>query len=288
MFAAAFLFPLKDGTPCPPLPLRPSKTTGLNQEIIGGWGESVSCAKPLTTPRYGFYTNAVSVLLLLGGGIISLQKTYASNRELNEAVEMWEKDRAETAEMESRLAMIRKKEEYAAAAGSAAVSSAQSPATIFRSRKPGAAAPGGTTAAAGGASSRRGSGTSEVDSVLPLSPPTPRSPASMKTTSSATTATTAGAAGAPAAAAVGSTERHLSSGRRTNSSVPPAAAMQSPEPELLKGDWDLESGAGGAAVAPGAAGADSGAPGNSGKGAVDDDLPPPQGWEVRNTPSGDK
>lgn len=202
---------------------------------------------------------------------------------------MWEKDRAETAEMESRLAMIRKKEEYAAAADSAAASSAQSPATIFRSRKPGAAASGGA-----GTSSRRGSATSEVESVLPLSPPTPRSPASLNTLSSATTATTADAPSGSAerqhgfkaaVSDVSSVDPHLGSGGKTNSSVPPAAAMQSPEAKI---DWDLESGSGGAAVAPGAAGAGSGAPGNSGKGAVDDDLPPPDGWEVRNTPSGDK
>jgi len=261
------------------------RNTGPYQEIVSGWGDNVSCAKPLTTPRYGFYINAVSVFLLLGGGIISLQKAYASNRELNEAVEMWENDRAETAEMESRLAMIRKKEEYAAAAASAAASSTQSPAAIFK-RKPGAAALDGA-AANGGTSSRRASGTSEIDSVLALSPPSPRSPASVKTISSAATTTAAGAA-------AGSTDRQhslkvaasdvssvdLRTGRNTNSFAP-TAPMQSPEP-------DLESGSGGAAVAAGAADAGTGAPDNSGEGAVDDDLPPPQGWEVRTTPSGDK
>ena len=220
----------------------------------------MSCATPETSPRYGFVINAVSVLLLLGGGIVSFQKTRVSNRELNEAVEMWEKDRAETAEMEARLAMIRKKEEYAAAAASAAASAAKSPATIFRSRKQG-------SAHGGGGASRRGSATSDMASVLPLSPPSPRSPNSSQTASSVT----------------GPAERHnldssvanLSS-LGANRSIPTASVGSTPS-AVQSPDWDLESGSGAATAA-----------GKSGSGTVDDDRPPPQGWEVRTTPSGER
>lgn len=84
------------------------------------WGESVTCATAQTIPRYGFFANGVAVILLLGGGTVSLVKTYVSDRELCEAIEMWKSDRAETAELDARMAMIRKREDYAAAAAAAA------------------------------------------------------------------------------------------------------------------------------------------------------------------------
>lgn len=84
------------------------------------WGENVSCAAPQTSPRYGFFTNAVAVLLLVGGGTISLFRTYASDSELSEVVEMWENDRTETAEIEARKAIIKKRENFATVAATAA------------------------------------------------------------------------------------------------------------------------------------------------------------------------
>lgn len=88
--------------------------------MVSAWGENVSCAAPETSPRYGFFANAIAVVLLLGGGVISFMKTSASSRELGEAVDMWRKDRAEIAEMNARMAIIKRREDYAAAVAAAA------------------------------------------------------------------------------------------------------------------------------------------------------------------------
>ncbi|CAM9513345.1 unnamed protein product, partial [Hapterophycus canaliculatus] len=251
-------------------------TQGL-EDIIAGWGESVSCAKPQTSPRYGFFVNGLSVLLLLGGGIISLFKTYSSHRDLSEAAEMWKNDRAEVAEMQSRLAMIRKKEEYAAAVASAAASAAESPPVIFKSRK-------SVTASTAAPASKRvvpaappgGSSCSRSSRFSAQLPPSPRGPSSI--------------VGVPA---TGRREPHmrktstvafapvdLEHGEYTGArsialskplSVPGSPCLPSPEPELSSRYRDIERGSG-AAYGP----------------AASDDLPPPQGWEIRTTPSGDK
>lgn len=251
---------------------------------MSAWGEDVSCARVQTSPRYGFYVNAVSVLLLLGGGIISLYKAYASDRDLSEAVEMWENDRAETAEMESRLAMIKKKEDYAAAVAAAAASAAQAPVTIFKSRR---AAP-----VVADSNVKAGAGADGANSPPPLSPPPLVSPQATRSFA---------AADVPkerqdridTAAALSPIDLEGNNGKiegaGSAASVPSQPSIlespcwQSPEPKQMGNDWDVESGVG-------AAGADAGTamPGNTGKGGVDDDLPPPQGWEVRTTPSGEK
>ena len=261
---------------------------------MSGWGKDVTCATPQTSPRYGFYVNAVAVFLLLGGGIISLYKAYTSDRDLSEAVEMWEFDRAETAEMKSRLAMIKKKEDYAAAVAAAAASAAQTPVTIFKSRK--------TTPAADAESNKEPNAAAPpppkgVDSVLALSP---SSEISRQSTRSFT-------------AVPGPGERHKrkvtmaalsaadleSEDGRADGTVSPASALsqpstppvsrsrQTPEPGVESPDWDVESGVGAAGAG---AGADAGAAtlDNAGESAVEDDSPPPPGWEVRTTPSGEK
>lgn len=84
------------------------------------WGDDVSCSTASTNPRYGFIANGVSVLLLVGGGVITFARVKKSDRELDDAVREWERSRAEAAELSARLAMARKKEEYAASAVAAA------------------------------------------------------------------------------------------------------------------------------------------------------------------------
>ena len=84
------------------------------------WGDDVSCSTASTNPRYGFIANGVAVLLLIGGGVITFARAKKSDRELDDAVREWERGRAQTAEMNARLAMARKKEEYAASAVAAA------------------------------------------------------------------------------------------------------------------------------------------------------------------------
>lgn len=252
---------------------------------MGGWGEDVSCARPQTSPRYGFYVNAVSVLLSFGGGIISLYKTYTSDRDLREAIEMWEEDRAEAAEMESRLAMIKKKEDYAAAVASAAASAAQGPVSIFKNKKTRTAEAATADGSSINNNNKANAATGAVESMLPISP---SSEVSRVTTCSFTTVP-------------GPEERHkrsvtiaalsavdLESEEGTVvSAVPPASVLsqQSPEPQVGSRDFDVESGAGATGAA---AAADAATPDNASKGAVEDDSPPPQGWEVRTTPSGDK
>lgn len=247
---------------------------------MSAWGEDVSCARAQTSPRYGFFVNAVSVLLLLGGGIVTLYKTYTCDRDLSEAVEMWENDRAETTEMESRLAMIKKKENYAAAVASAAASAAQTPVTIFKSKKTTAAAASDNEASAATAAAA-----GDGNSVLPLSPPLPPSP---KTVGSSTTTT-----GGPkerhkrtvttvalSSIDLGSEEGKIDSAvRRASGPSRPSLLGSScrPIPELESVDWDVESVVGSAAMLDSAS-----------KSTFSDDLPPPQGWEVRTTPSGDK
>lgn len=276
------------------------------QDIITGWGESVSCAKPQTSPRYGFFVNGLSVLLLLGGGIISLFKTYSSHRDLEEAVEMWKNDRAEVAEMQSRLAMIRKKEEYAAAVASAAASAAESPPVIFKSRRSVTssvaepAAPAAVPAPEGASTCARSSRfAAHLERVVSLSPPSPREISSV--------------AGTPAA---GPRERHM---RKTSTvafapvdlehgedtrvgkiAVPrpqpflespclpilEGPCLSSPESDVSSVETDVEHGAGAAAAGASAGLADI--PEDEDGEAASDDPPPPQGWEVRTTPSGDK
>lgn len=249
---------------------------------MSAWGEDVSCARPQTSPRYGFYANALSVLLLLGGGLISLYKTYTSDRDLREAVDMWEEDRAESAEMEARLAMIKKKEDYAAAAASAAASAARGPVTIFKSKKTASAA------AAAGGNNKADTAPDVMDSVLPLSPLSPQTTCSFTTVPGPEerhkrTVTIA----ALSAVDLESEEGKVNSAMPpasvpSQSSIPESPLRHLPETGLASADWDVESGAGAAGSAAAAT------PDNTGKGAVDDDLPPPKGWEVRTTPSGEK
>eukprot|EP00752_Nemacystus_decipiens_P009206 g8222.t1 len=272
-------------------------TEGL-EKLVSGWGEDVSCARPQTSPRYGFFVNAVSVVLLLGGGIISLYKTYTCDRDLSEAVEMWEHDRAETAEMESRLAMIKKKEDYAAAVASAAASAAQAPVTIFKSKKTSPVAAASTNEAANVAALPTPP-PDGVDGVLPLSP---SSEISRQSTRSFTAVPGPGQRHnrKVTMAALSSVDLESDDGT-VNGAASPASALPQPsipeepyrqtsEPGLgSASSWDVEAGVG----AAGGAGAGTGAAAaatqdNAGKGGVDDDMPPPQGWEVRTTPSGDK
>ncbi|CAN0465139.1 unnamed protein product [Ectocarpus sp. 12 AP-2014] len=258
-------------------------TDGL-QDTISGWGESVSCTEPQTSPRYGFFANGISILLFFGGGTIILYKTYVSDRELGEAVEMWKNDRAEMAEMEARLAMIRKKEDYKAQVASAAASAA-SPVPIFKSRKSQNNSPSSFSPSPATASSRNGhhANPSDLGDMLPLSPPD-----LVSLPSSAGTASTAeGWDGhhkrmATKAAFSPKDLEHdeQSVGSIANTPRDPqqspslafleSSLLQSPEPQVSNVDQDVELGSGSAAA------------------PVDEDLPPPPGWEARTTPRGDK
>ncbi|CAM9122910.1 unnamed protein product [Ectocarpus sp. 12 AP-2014] len=258
-------------------------TDGL-QDTISGWGESVSCTEPQTSPRYGFFANGISILLFFGGGTIILYKTYVSDRELGEAVEMWKNDRAEMAEMEARLAMIRKKADYRAQVASAAASTA-SPVPIFKSRKsqnnsPSSFSPSPTTASG---RNRHHANPSDLGDMLPLSPPDLVSlPSSAGTASAAEgwdgrhkrMATKA----AFSPKGLEHDEQSVVSAANTprdprqspSLALLESSLLQSPEPQVSNVDQDLELGSESAAA------------------PVDEDLPPPPGWEVRTTPMGEK
>lgn len=203
-------------------------------------GNDVTCATAQTSPRYGFFVNGLSVFLCFGGGIVSFYMTYTADRDLGEAVEMWKRDRAETAEMASRRAMVTKKEEYAARVAAAASSAANTPLPIFKRKS---ATP--SLATDNDDESPHNAGLSPVD--------------------------------------LDSDEGESS----TDGVVPARPVLQSAlaSPERQKSPaskgvrWDLESG-------PGADG--GGADDNMDEGVVDEDLPPPEGWEVRSTPMGAK
>lgn len=208
---------------------------------------------------------------------------------------MWKNDRAEVAEMESRLAMMKKKEEYAAAVASAAASAAESPAVIFKSRKSvtsAMAAPLPAAASAGVSSSGRSSRSSgsQLNRVLSLSPPSPRESYSVPGAPSAERKERHTRKGSTMALA----PVHLEHGEDTEAdrivvsqpmSIPESSCLQSLEPEV---DGDVEGGSG--AAAGGAAVAVGDLPHNNyDQAAIEsDDLPPPHGWEVRTTPSGEK
>lgn len=233
----------------------------------------MSCTEPQTRPRYGFFANGLSILLFFGGGTIILYKTYVSNRELNEVVEMWKNDRAEMAEMDARLAMIRKKEDYKAQVASAAASAA-SPAPIFKSRKSHKNSPSSFSSSPTAASSRNGhhAKPSGLGGMLPLSPPLPDL---VSLPSSAGTASTGdGRDGLhkrmTTKAAFSSTDLEHEEQSICSTVNTPRDPRQSPSLQVSNIDQDLELGSGSAAA------------------PVDDDLPPPPGWEVRTTPLGDK
>lgn len=209
--------------------------------MVSEWGDDVTCATVQTSPRYGFFVNALSVVLFFGGGITSFYMTYHADRDLGEAVEMWKNDRAEMAEMASRRAMIKKKEDYAALAASTAHSTGNHSVAIFK-RKSASSTP----ATVKDEESPKNVGFSSVDF---------------------------GGSG--------------KGEKNTNNMVVPASpvlpsVLESPRrQDSLEQEgthWDLESG-------PASTG---GAEDNAGEVAVDEDLPPPEGWESRSTPSGEK
>lgn len=226
-------------------------------------------------------------MLFFGGGTIILYKTYVSDRELSEAVEMWKNDRAEMAEMDARLAMIRKKEDYKAQVASAAASAA-SPVPIFKSRKSQNSSPSSFSSSPTAASSRNGhyAKPSDLGDMPPFSPPLPdlvSLPSSAGTASSAKgrdgrhKRMTTKAAFSPhdlehEEQSIGSSTVSTPRDPRQSPSLAflESPLLQSPEPQVSNTDRDLEIGSGSAAA------------------SVDDDLPPPQGWDVRTTPSGDK
>lgn len=234
------------------------------QGIVSEWGDDVTCATPQTSPLYGFFINGLSVLLFFGGGIISFYMTYTAERDLGEAVEMWKNDRAEMAEMASRRAMVEKKEQYVARAASAANSAALTPVSIFK-KKSAASASASASSSPATVTAKEEEEDEEEENValssIDLHSGDEEGGENGTTTDKASVV--------PARRSV--LPSILESPRRQKSSLGQEEGV----------DWDLESGSEAAAA--------GGTADDTSKGVViDKDLPPPEGWEVRSTPSGDK